>query len=103
MPQEKKAAIDMDMLGDKSLGEVSAADFLTALNAGGLTLQHLTVWPEKKKIELYIEPENLGRVQLKDVLWESESQRRRLNSRRIQALRTGGIHGIFLTKICSIA
>ena len=38
----------MDMLGDKSLGEVSAADFLTALNAGGLTLQHLTVWPEKK-------------------------------------------------------
>jgi len=68
MPQEKKAAIDMDVLGDKSLGEVSAADFLTALNAGGLTLQHLTVWPEKKKIELYIEPENLGRVQLKDVI-----------------------------------
>jgi hypothetical protein len=68
MPQEKKAAIDLDALGDKSLNEVSAEDFLTALNAGGLTLQHLTVWPEKKKVELYVEPENLGKVHLKDII-----------------------------------
>jgi len=46
MPTQKKAAIDIDTLGDKTLGEVSAADFLTALNAGGLTAQHLAVWPE---------------------------------------------------------
>ena len=49
MPREKKAAIDMDVLGDKTLSEVSADRFVTALNAGGLTVQDLTVWPEKRR------------------------------------------------------
>lgn len=68
MAQGKKAAIDIDTLGDKNLDEVSAADFLTALNVGGLALQDLTVWPEKKKVELWLEPENLSKFRLKDII-----------------------------------
>ena len=66
--EEKQAAIDMDSLGDKQLDQVSAADFLRALNAGGLSLtQYMTVWPEKKKVELFVEPENVGRVRVRDL------------------------------------
>ena len=78
MPQQKKAAIDIDALGDKTLGEVSAADFLTALNAGGLTVQHLAVWPEKKKVELWIEPEDLVRVDLKDIIVRIRVEKKKL-------------------------
>jgi hypothetical protein len=62
--EEKQAAIDMDSLGDKQLDQVSAADFLRALSAGGLSM----TWPEKKKVELFVEPENVGRVRVRDLI-----------------------------------
>ena len=68
MSPEKKAAIDLDSIGEKTLAEISAADFLGALNAGNNALAQITIWPEKKKIELLVEPENLGRLVVKDIL-----------------------------------
>lgn len=62
MARERKAAIDEEF-ADRALGDMSAADFLTVLNRQGL-ISHLVVWPEKKKVELYLEPENLGKVNL---------------------------------------
>ena len=54
----KKAAIDLDDIQEKPLGEVSAADFLNALtNSGVKGLTVMRVWPEKKKFELLLEPE----------------------------------------------
>lgn len=35
MNSAKKAATDLDAIGEKKLNEVTAADFLTALNGGG--------------------------------------------------------------------
>ena len=78
MAQAKKAAIDLDNLGEKTLSEISAADFLTALNAGGVALQGVTVWPEKKKLELYVEPENLGKVNVKDVIIRIRAEKKKL-------------------------
>lgn len=68
MSPEKKAAIDLDSIGEKTLADISAADFLGALNAGNNALAQITLWPEKKKIELLVEPENLGRLVVKDIL-----------------------------------
>jgi hypothetical protein len=69
MSSEKRAAIDLDAIGEKQLSEISAADFLTALNAGGISAQvHHRIWPEKKKVELWAEPENLGGVKVGDLL-----------------------------------
>ena len=66
---EKRAAIDLDAIGEKKLSEISAADFLTALNAGGVSFQaQQRIWPEKKKVELWAEPENLGGVRAGDLL-----------------------------------
>jgi hypothetical protein len=70
--QEKKTpAFDPDAIRSKSLDQVSASDLLQALHHGGMGIGHLTVWPEKKKYELWVEPENLGKVdvgRLLDVL-----------------------------------
>ena len=69
MSTEKRASIDLDAIGQKKLSEISAADFITALNAGGISLQaHHRIWPEKKKVELWVEPENLGGVSVGDLL-----------------------------------
>jgi hypothetical protein len=58
MQAGKKAAIDVDDIQDKTLDQVSAADFLTALNNSGRTgAMVLRAWPEKKKYELLLEPE----------------------------------------------
>jgi hypothetical protein len=67
MSPERKAAIDLDEIREKRLSEISASDFLAALEAGGLTAQHLTVWPEKKKVELWTEPEDWQRFRIQDI------------------------------------
>ncbi len=51
MPEKKHdAAIDADELMSESLGKLSAADFLTALQTKNM-LRYVSVWPEKKKVE----------------------------------------------------
>lgn len=56
MPNSKKASIDALM--DKPLSKISASDFLTALGSSSFHAQMFRHWPEKKKYELHIEPEN---------------------------------------------
>jgi hypothetical protein len=68
MSEQKRAAIDIDKLGDKKLSEISAADFMAALDAGGVKLDHLTLWPEKKKVELWAEPENYVKIRVIDII-----------------------------------
>ena len=68
MAATKKAPIDIDDLATKELREISAADFLAALEAGGLSARDLIVWPEKKKVELWVEPENFGRVRVGPII-----------------------------------
>jgi hypothetical protein len=60
MAEPKQAAIS-DVL-EKNLNDISAADFLSALDSGGLSVYSLRVWPEKKKYELYLEPEHYGGI-----------------------------------------
>src|SRR5688572_761653 len=63
MPDERKAAIDREALENKPLDSLSAVDFLSALSgAGAIGIQAMRFWPEKKKYELFTEPENLGKA-----------------------------------------
>ena len=62
---DRKAAIDLDALESKTLDSLSAIDFLNALaSTGSIGVQALRIWPEKKKYELFVEPENLGKATL---------------------------------------
>jgi hypothetical protein len=57
----KKAAIDFEKIMETPLNAISAADFLTALEQNGQA-RHLMYWPEKKKYELFLEPERLPEI-----------------------------------------
>jgi hypothetical protein len=67
MSNQMKGALPPDR--EKTLSEISAADFLNALNAGGpAPLKNIHLWPEKKKLEYELEPTNLGTVKLGTIL-----------------------------------
>src|SRR5262245_40090992 len=69
MAIERKAAIDLEAIESKTLDSVTAADFISALgSAGSVGAQALRFWPEKKKYELYLEPENAGKVTIGGLL-----------------------------------
>jgi hypothetical protein len=60
----KRAAIARDAIAERKLSDVSAAQFLEALDAGayGTAVGTLKIWPEKKKVELWAEPEHYGGI-----------------------------------------
>lgn len=62
--KQKQAAFDLDEIRGQNLEKISAADLLQALHHGGLHVGHLTTWPEKKKYELWVEPENFGEIEV---------------------------------------
>ena len=69
MADERKAAIDPEAIENKPLASLSAVDFLSALSgAGTIGVQAMRFWPEKKKYELYTEPENAGKITIGGLL-----------------------------------
>lgn len=64
---KKQAAIDADQLRQTPLSDLTADRFLEALTRER-AVQYLPYWPEKKKYELYVEPENLGGIRLDRLL-----------------------------------
>jgi hypothetical protein len=64
----KQAAVNKDIF-DKKLGDISAAEFLSSLNNGSFA-QYFGVWPEKKKLELELEPvvDKLKGIKISDFL-----------------------------------
>ncbi|MEL7361562.1 MAG: hypothetical protein AAFN13_05790 [Bacteroidota bacterium] len=67
---KKSAAIDLGKIESTPLSELRADTFLEAL-VQGKVIQYLPLWPEKKKYELYVEPENIKEVRfdrLRDIL-----------------------------------
>ena len=79
MPDKKRAAVKKDVL-DKKLSEISADEFLVALNKGEISAQHLAVWPEKKKTELEIDPviNRLKDLKLKDFFQIIRGEKKKL-------------------------
>jgi hypothetical protein len=60
----KRAAIARDEIAESKLSDVTAAQFLEALDADpyGSAMGSLKIWPEKKKVELWTEPEHYGGI-----------------------------------------
>ncbi len=64
----RSPTIERDDVQDAELRQISADQLLAALNADGLGTQALRLFPDKKKLELVVEPENLGAVKVKDLI-----------------------------------
>jgi len=71
MAKLKRAAIRPDDISKRKMSEISATDFLKALNDPnvGIQIGHLShIWPEKKKVEYWGEPENLSGIRVGDLI-----------------------------------
>jgi hypothetical protein len=66
--QMRSAAIDADGRERPTTREISAAEFLIALEQSGVGLQQLVGLPEKKKLELWVEPENVDLPSVDDLI-----------------------------------
>jgi hypothetical protein len=64
-------------LTNRNLGSISAADFLQALGTAG-GIGQIAVWPEKKKRELWAEPEGLSELKAVDVLNVVRGEKKKL-------------------------
>ena len=63
MSDERKAAIDLEAIEGKTLDSLSASDLLKVLgSAGTVGVQAMRFWSEKKKYELFTEPEGKATV-----------------------------------------
>ena len=71
----KKAAFEK--LLEQPIKEINVSQFLEALDAGGYSVKHLTVWPEKKKVELHVQPENDGEIKLGDLLDKLQNEKKK--------------------------
>ncbi|MGB5051741.1 MAG: hypothetical protein WBO46_22535 [Caldilineaceae bacterium] len=73
-----KAAIDLDAIGQKTLTEISAADFLAALEQSDVSIRRLVGLPEKKKVEFWSEPETVPDNTVGDLLSYIRNEKKKL-------------------------
>jgi len=71
-----RAAIDLDEVGEKRLGDLTAAEFIQILNHKDLAPLRGVI-ADKKKYELWIE-ENLPRITLGDLLERVRGEKKKL-------------------------
>ena len=75
----KKPAIERDDAGaDRDISQISARDFLTILDAEGLGAASLTLLPEKKKLELYQEPEWNRAIKVRDLVRSLKGEKKKV-------------------------
>jgi hypothetical protein len=72
------AAIDMDSVLDRPLAELSALEFIQALNHPRFASPSLGIIADKKKYELWVEEGTLGRYRLGDILQKLRGEKKKV-------------------------
>jgi len=75
---KKTAAIESDSLGERDITQITAKDFLSALDREGLGASSLNLLPEKKKLELYNEPEWTSAIKVKDLVRALKTEKKKV-------------------------
>jgi hypothetical protein len=77
--QPKSSAIEADSNQDRDIGAISAKDFLNLLDKEGLGASSLSqTLPEKKKLELYSEPEWTKAIKVKDLVRVLKTEKKKV-------------------------
>ena len=87
MAKNKRAAFEE--LDDQHLSEITADQLLEATSQMDPRL--LAVWPEKKKVELEVEPGLLGKVRLKDLVIRLQNEKKKYELELEPAVSGGGL------------
>ena len=74
----RAAAIESDTTIDRDIGQITAKDFLNILDKEGLGASSLNLLPEKKKIELFTEPEWTKAIKVKDLVRVLKTEKKKV-------------------------
>ena len=76
----KKPAIESDDVSaaERDIGQISAKDFLNLLDREGLGASSLNLLPEKKKLELYLEPEWTKAIKVSDLVRVLKTEKKKV-------------------------
>jgi hypothetical protein len=78
MPDSRKAAIDIDKVLDSPLNKLSAVDLLKALGHPKVSGVGISLLPDKKKYEVWVEEVDLVRVSLREILEKVRGEKKKL-------------------------
>jgi hypothetical protein len=71
------AAIDVDQILDRPLADISAADFIRALNHPRISHTLRPIIADKKKYELWVDEGGIGRIPLKELLEKLRGEKKK--------------------------
>lgn len=76
----RKPAIENDDISsaERDIGQITAKDFLNILDKEGLGASSLNLLPEKKKLELYLEPEWTKAIKVKDLVRVIKAEKKKV-------------------------
>ena len=78
MPRASRTAIPPDESLQRPLGELTAAEFLTALSHPSVDKQALAILPDKKKYELWVEESGIDKITVLDLLDRLRGEKKKL-------------------------
>jgi hypothetical protein len=78
MQTERYAAIDLDEIANRSLGELSAVEFLQVLGHPKLTTTQRLILADKKKYELWIEEGSILKVPIGEIIAKLRGEKKKL-------------------------
>lgn len=78
MAGQSKAAIDLDAVLDRPLGDLSAADFIQVLNHPKLSHAGLGIIADKKKYELWVEEGSIVRISVGELLKKLRGEKKKV-------------------------
>ena len=78
MHTERYAAIDLDEIADRSLGDLSAVEFLQVLSHPKLTTTQRLTLADKKKYELWVEEGPILKVPIGEILAKLRGEKKKL-------------------------
>jgi hypothetical protein len=78
MAKADRTAIPPDENLQRPLGELTAVEFLTALDHPSVDKQSLAILPDKKKFELWVEEDGISKMTVVDLLDRLRGEKKKL-------------------------
>jgi hypothetical protein len=78
MQTERYAAIDIDEIADRPLGEISAVEFLQVLSHPKLSTTQRVILADKKKYELWVEEGPVLKVPIGEIIAKLRGEKKKL-------------------------
>jgi hypothetical protein len=75
---KRRAAIDVDQIMDRPLGDLSAVEFLQVLGHPKVGLSGITILADKKKYELWVDEDGITRLPIGEIIGKLRGEKKKV-------------------------